>query len=181
MSTPFKARASRANSALSTGLRTDAGKAHSSQNALTHGMTSSSALLPGESPQQWQEHREGVLMALGAKGALETALADRIALTLWRLRRLVACDAATASDVLPAEGVSAEQADRINLVMRYEAHISRQMLQAMRALDRLQIIRNRLPALLQFEVEDTIELFNKMVDARMKAKERKRSTMKDNE
>jgi hypothetical protein len=181
MTTPFKAQASRANSQHSTGPRTPTGKARSSQNALQHGMTAQAVLLPGESEASWREHREGVLMALGAKGVLETALANRIALTLWRLHRTVACDATTAADALPAGGVEVEESARLNLLMRYEAHVSRQLQQALHALDRLQIIRHRLPALIQFEVEDTVELFNKMVDARFEAKQRQQATKKDNE
>jgi hypothetical protein len=180
MTTPFKARANRANGALSAGPRTAAGKARSSQNALKHGMTARSALIPGESPEQWREHREGVLFALGAKGALETALADRLALTLWRLQRIASCDAAAVTNELPADGTSKDGGDLLNKVVRYEAHVSRQMLQALQALDRLQIIRDRLPALLQFQVEDTMKLFEKMLQARADAEKRVRATTEDN-
>jgi hypothetical protein len=181
MTTPFQAQASRTNGSRSNGPLTEEGKARSSRNALKHGMTASTSLISGESVELWRQHREGVLMALGAKGALETALADRIALTLWRLQRIGACDATTTASALPAEGASLDEAPKLNLVMRYEAHVSRQLRQALQALDRLQIIRNRLPALLRFEVEDTMELHNRMLDARLDAKKRAEGTTEENE
>jgi hypothetical protein len=181
MTTPFQAQANRANSQCSTGPRTETGKARSSQNALKHGMEAQTPLLPGESPERWRDHREGVLMALGAKGSLETALADRLALTLWRLQRIAACEAAAATDELPADGGPTEDGGLLSKVMRYEAHVSRQMLQALQALDRLQIIRDRMPALLTFLVEDTMETFDRMVKTREAAKKRREAAEKDNE
>src|SRR5436190_14545210 len=104
MTTPKQAQANRANARRSTGPRTAAGKARSSRNALKHGLRAETALLPGESAADWREHREGVLISLGAKGALETELADRVALALWRLRRVGPCDAAAVTRELPADG-----------------------------------------------------------------------------
>ena len=45
--------ANRANSELSTGPRTEEGKARSSQNSLKHGAFSKSILLPGESQEEF--------------------------------------------------------------------------------------------------------------------------------
>jgi hypothetical protein len=179
MTTPIQAQSNRANARRSTGPRTAAGKARSSQNALKHGLTARTALIPGESPEQWREHREGVLLALGAKGALETALADRLALTLWRLQRIASCDAAAVTSELPADGVPTDGGGLLKRLIRYEAHVSRQMLQALHALDRLQIIRDRLPALLTFDTEDTMALFDRMLEARADAKKRLEEVMKD--
>jgi hypothetical protein len=170
MATPSQIEANRANARRSTGPRTAAGKARSSHNALQHGLRANSALLPGESATEWREHREGVLIALGAKGALETALADRVALILWRMRRIGACDAATVERALPADGCTSSEDNLLDLVMRYEAHLSRQALQALQALERLQNIRERQPAMISLAVEDTMELFDKIQRARYDAK-----------
>jgi hypothetical protein len=129
-------------------------------------------VLPGESASDWRDHREGVLIALGAKGTLETALADRVALVLWRLRRVGACDAATAARELPADGRPSPDDNLLDKVIRYEVHLSRQMLQALQALEQLQAIRSRLPGLVSFEVEDTMELFDRLHQARLDAKKR---------
>jgi hypothetical protein len=49
-------RTNRANATLSTGPRTAAGKQRSSQNALTHGLTSRSPVLPSEDPAAYHLH-----------------------------------------------------------------------------------------------------------------------------
>lgn len=104
----------------STGPRTVAGKARAAGNAVTHGLTAAAPVLPGEDPAGWEAHRAGVVAALAPAGALEQALADRVAAGLWRLRRVLAYETAvtavspdgaadTASDPT-AELVRAEEA-----------------------------------------------------------------------
>jgi hypothetical protein len=172
MTTPSQAEANRANARRSTGPRTTTGKTRSSQNALKHGLRANSALLPGESAADWREHREGVLLSLGAKGALETALADRVALVLWRLRRVGPCDAATVERELPTDGRPSPDNNLLDKIIRYEAHLSRQALRALQALERLQSIRDRQPALISLAVEDTMDLFDRMQRARFEARQR---------
>ena len=88
MLTPAKLVANRANAARSTGPRTSAGKAAASGNALTHGLRSQRILLPGESAAAFDQFCAALRADLGAEGALEEALADRIVALLWRLRRV---------------------------------------------------------------------------------------------
>jgi len=77
----------RQNAQASTGPISEAGKAAASQNARTHGLTASRwPILPDEQDAYGAHH--AALMAEAAPvGPLETALAERIALLLWRLRR----------------------------------------------------------------------------------------------
>jgi hypothetical protein len=70
------------------------GSARSSKNALRHGLRSDVPVLPGERAEEWQEHRDGILRSLAPAGALEQALAERVALCLWRLRRAAAYETA---------------------------------------------------------------------------------------
>jgi hypothetical protein len=79
------------------GPKTARGKASSSRNATTHGLRSLSPVLPGlEREQDWQAYRAGVFRNLAPVGEFETALAERITLLLWRLRRVARYEAATA-------------------------------------------------------------------------------------
>jgi hypothetical protein len=94
MSTPAQIEANRHNAASSTGPKTAGGKARSSRNALRHGLRSELPVLPGEDPRGWEEHRAGILRSLAPAGPLETELAGRVALSLWRLRRVAAYEAA---------------------------------------------------------------------------------------
>jgi hypothetical protein len=179
MTTPTQAESNRANARRSTGSRTAAGKARSSRNALKHGLRAEAALLPGESDADWREHREGVLLSLGVKGALETELADRVALALWRLRRVGPCDAATAARELPADGRPEPDENLLDKIMRYESHLARQALRALQTLERLQQIRDRQPALAAFAVDSTMELFDRLQKARLDAQQRLEATPPD--
>jgi hypothetical protein len=94
MTTPAQIEANQRNGRLSTGPKTEAGKARSAKNALRHGLRSDEPVLPGEDPDAWEAHRAGVVASLSPAGALEAELAGRVALSLWRLRRVAAYETA---------------------------------------------------------------------------------------
>src|SRR5260370_10609818 len=72
------------------GPNTEAGKARVSLNALRHGISSPRVLVPGESFTDWETYRRALVGALAPAGPVETALAERAASALWRLRRVTA-------------------------------------------------------------------------------------------
>jgi hypothetical protein len=94
MTTELQVTANGRNAARSTGPKTAAGKARSARNALRHGLRSDLPVLPGERPGEWEAHRDGIVRSLAPAGGLETALAERVALGLWRLRRVTAYETA---------------------------------------------------------------------------------------
>lgn len=104
--------ANRANAQLSTGPTTFEGKAVASLNAQRHGLLSARLFLDDEDPAEFQELCADLCHSLNPVGAMEAALVERIAVTLWRQRRLV--QAETASLILArqpkkiAAGVSSE-------------------------------------------------------------------------
>ena len=88
-SSPAKIEANRRNALRSTGPITPLGKARSSKNALRHGVYSVLPVVPGlEWREDWDTHRAGILKSLAPEGTLEEALAERVALCLWRLNRV---------------------------------------------------------------------------------------------
>src|SRR5271170_3609162 len=82
-----RADTNRANSAHSTGPRTEAGKQRSSQNALRHGLTARTAVLPTEDPEAYQRHIQQFLDDYAPANPTETQLVHEIANTAWRLAR----------------------------------------------------------------------------------------------
>ena len=71
------------------GPNTKAGKAVVKFNPVTHGLRTHAPVIPGlETAEDWQAHRSGILPALAPQGALESELAERVALLLWRLKRV---------------------------------------------------------------------------------------------
>jgi len=83
-----RALASRVNGARSRGPRTAAGKARSSRNALRHGLCARAhLLLPDENPATFRAFAAALLAELAPEGALQTVLAERVAVAAWRLAR----------------------------------------------------------------------------------------------
>jgi hypothetical protein len=73
----------------SGGPRTKEGKEVTRWNATRHGISSPAPVVPAlEKPEDWQEHREGILESLSPVGHLEFTLAERVALISWRLHRV---------------------------------------------------------------------------------------------
>jgi hypothetical protein len=88
--TPITSRAAinRANSRHSTGPRTDSGKQRSSLNALRHGLTAASAVLPSEDQAAYDAHRRGFFDEYKPATPTETQLVIELADTAWRLNRI---------------------------------------------------------------------------------------------
>ena len=78
----------RANSQHSTGPCTPAGKQRSSLNALRHGLTAQTTVLPTEDPAAYQRHLEQFMDEYKPATPTETQLVHEIAHTAWRLNRI---------------------------------------------------------------------------------------------
>ena len=106
--------ANKKNALQSTGPKTPEGKARSSQNALVHGLRAASPVLSTmEREEDWQAHRAAILGSLTPAPGLEIVLAERIALHLWRLDRVVRYETEAArllqerveEDLEPGQGI----------------------------------------------------------------------------
>lgn len=86
--------ANRKNSEKSTGPKTSEGKQTVASNAVKHGLFARQLILSDEDPTEYQALVDGLQAALSPVGALEYALVERIAVTLWRQRRLVGAETA---------------------------------------------------------------------------------------
>lgn len=83
-----RAAINRANSGHSTGPRTGAGKKRSSLNALSHGLTAQTAVLPSEDPAAFEQHCRQFFDEHQPATATETHLVQELADTSWRLKRI---------------------------------------------------------------------------------------------
>jgi hypothetical protein len=88
MPTIPQTRANRANAQLSTGPRTETGKARSAQNSLTHGLTARAIILPTEDRAAYQRHKQEFFDEYQPKGATEKQLVQSLADAGWRLNRV---------------------------------------------------------------------------------------------
>ena len=87
MATERQIAANRKNAQKSTGPRTAAGKAASSQNALKHGLSSHRTVILAEDQRDFDLHRREMLDALAPVTAAQSILAERIVGLAWRLKR----------------------------------------------------------------------------------------------
>ncbi|HYL74777.1 MAG TPA: hypothetical protein VEU96_11270 [Bryobacteraceae bacterium] len=87
-----RADVNRANSKHSTGPRTPAGKLRSSLNALRHGLTGHTIVLPSEDLAAYQRHSQRWLDEFQPQGVLEEQLAQSLCDTTWRLNRIPALE-----------------------------------------------------------------------------------------
>jgi hypothetical protein len=82
----------RINSKHSTGPKTKAGKLRSSQNALRHGLTAESAILPTDDRETYRRHVETFYNEYHPQGATETHLVQTMADTAWRQNRIASLE-----------------------------------------------------------------------------------------
>jgi uncharacterized membrane protein YccC len=93
MASPAQFTANRSNAQLSTGPRTEEGKDRVRHNARTHGLTSKTLILPGESEEEYNTLEESFLKDLKPANETERALIKRVTENYWRLQRLYRAEA----------------------------------------------------------------------------------------
>jgi hypothetical protein len=84
--------ANRANALSSTGPKTDQGKQRASQNAIRHGLTAETVVLPLEDPDDYMAFEQAVTADYEAETAVERELVLRLASLLWRMRRAISIE-----------------------------------------------------------------------------------------
>jgi hypothetical protein len=130
----------RANSQHSTGPRTEPGKQRSSQNALRHGLTAQTAVLPTEDPEAYQRHIQQFLAEYTPATPTETQLVHEIANTAWRLNRIPFLEAELLSQN-PSPQTLIPQLATLGL---HGSRLSRQFQKALHQLREIQDERRRL-------------------------------------
>src|SRR6266487_1169412 len=90
---PNRAETNRANAQSSTGPRTEAGKQRSSLNALRHGLTGQTVVLPSDDLSVYHRHCKEFLDQYLPKNKMEVQLTQTIADLTWRLNRITAIEA----------------------------------------------------------------------------------------
>ena len=94
MATEAQIKANQENAQKSTGPTSVEGKKKSSLNAVTHGIFSNIAILPGEDEAFIQKLREDILATYQPQDTMERCLVDRISIAMLRQVRLCQAEAA---------------------------------------------------------------------------------------
>jgi hypothetical protein len=136
-STIDRAAINRANSEHSTGPRTDAGKQRSSLNALRHGLTAQTAVLPTEDPIAYQKHCRQFVDEHQPATATETHLVQELADTSWRLNRIPILEARLIAEVPSPQSL----VPHLAALGLHGARLSRQFQKALEQLREIQLDR----------------------------------------
>lgn len=115
MTTTKQAQANRRNAKKSTGPKTQGGILMSSQNAVTHGIFSTSPLLPSESEQDFEALKRDVAAVFPPVDAVAAGLVERIVLTILRQQRLRIAEAAKLEISMTPEIMAEEISDTLRL------------------------------------------------------------------
>src|SRR4051812_10900274 len=86
--------ANRKNALKSTGPRTPEGKRRSSMNALKHGLTATTVLLPGEDREAYDARLDAWTDDLRPVGAAQVVAVERAVRATWRLDRCALAESA---------------------------------------------------------------------------------------
>ena len=128
---------------ISTGPRTDAGKAVSSMNSLKHGLTAKTVVLRGENRADFDRLHHQLLAEHEPQGALETEIVAEIAACLWRLQRARRYESTILETSSFELFVSHTQAKGFETLLRYMASIERQLNRAIIRLREVQTQRRK--------------------------------------
>ena len=132
--------ANSANARLSTGPRTVEGKARSSQNARTHGLTAAQLVIAAEDHDEFEELHTQLQADVRPEGALQQVLFDQLVAAAWNLRRIrrmeaeLAASAQTYLDILD----NPELTKKLDRLARHKTSNERSFHRSLRELKSLQ-------------------------------------------
>jgi|SRR5580704_5575421 hypothetical protein len=130
-----RAAVNRANAQHSTGPRTETGKQRSSQNALRHGLTARTPVLPSENPAAYEQHHRQFRDEYQPANATETQLVTELANVSWSLNRIPLLEA----ELLTQSPNPESLIESINRLGTYSQRLSRQF---QKTLDQLRLIQS---------------------------------------
>lgn len=144
------------------GPKTATGKARIGLNAVKHGLSSTRLILPGENAADWESFRQAIVDDRAPVGPVETVLAERVAWAAWRLRRILSFEEAVLTERQHLEMISARllpSPNHLDTIIRWEAHLNRQLYQALHELEALRAARRGQPApLVRVDVQNSAEV-----------------------
>src|ERR1051326_4042981 len=87
MATAAQITANHSNAQLSTGPRTEEGKARVARNAVRHGLTATHLVVREDDREVFESFRDGLLTELDPQGAIELATFEELLHAAWNLQR----------------------------------------------------------------------------------------------
>ena len=142
---PERLAANAANAQHSTGPRTPEGKARSSQNARTHGLTARDLVIAPDELEEFEELRNDYQASVQPQDAIQQSEFELLVGAAWNLRRIRRMEVRACSDTT----LKAEQLEKeLDRLVRYKTCIERTFHRSLKELKVLQtnaVIRATLP------------------------------------
>ena len=140
MASPARQLANTANAQLSTGPRTEEGKAHSSQNARKHGLCAAQLVIAAEDREEFEALHAKLKTEIKPEGELQQILFDELVTAVWQLGRVRLLEAELTAPVenlleLTDSPVLTAKLDRLG---RHKTRIERTFHRSLRELKALQ-------------------------------------------
>ena len=162
MATEKQIEANRRNAQKSTGPTTAEGKSKAKFNALKHGITADTAVLPYEDPQSYEQMRQALIDHYEPANAGEQMLVELVVVNYWRLLRARRVEAASMKLHIDAlkdrnglsmrpghdddgclAAVFSYESDNFRNLERYQTSVERSYFRAVETLRRTQNDRRR--------------------------------------
>ena len=140
MTSEARQTANAANALLSTGPRTNEGKARSSQNARQHGLTAVQLVIASEDREEFEELHAQLQSEIRPEGALQQILFNQLVASAWNLGRIrrmeteLTGSATTYLDILNNPELTA----KLDRLARHQTRIERTFHRSLRELKALQ-------------------------------------------
>lgn len=143
MTTERQIEANRKNALLSTGPKTEDGKAIVSGNAIKHGILTNRVFVQDEQQKEFERMREGFYLDFRPRGDLEAFLLERVISCAWRLALITQVEA----EIFNAESsygrikttFEGYASDNMIVIARYENAIERSFYRALAAFKQAQL------------------------------------------
>jgi hypothetical protein len=155
MATPAQITANQANSQLSTGPRTEQGKARVAQNAVRHGLTSQHLVVREDEREVFETFRKDLQSELDPQGAIEHATFEELLHAAWNLKRFRRLESETSLGTLD-DFTDPQTTGVLDRLSRYQSRAQRAYYKALAELRTLQTNRALRTIKLAEEVEPEI-------------------------
>src|SRR5216684_2187511 len=132
---PARLAANAANAQHSTGPRTPEGRARSSQNARTHGLTARDVIVEPHEREEFEQFLNRYQTDVAPQDAVQLSVFDDLVAAAWNLRRIRRMEVRLCSDTT----LTTEQLDKdMDRLIRYKASVERTFHRSLKELKALQ-------------------------------------------
>ena len=155
MTSARQIKANRANGALG-GLKTPQGRSVSRFNAITHGLTAATLVLPAEDVAEFETLRASLKHDLAPTGSYEDQLAEQVVVTYWRVLRLRGIETALLTlarqyhpersdpdQAIVKSMATPDLAGAFHNYLRYDTAVERSYYHALRQFEHVQAVRRK--------------------------------------